>query len=134
MQENRRFKETLIFLKERTLSFKNAFEGLAYSLKTQKNAWIHAIISIFVVVLSFLFELTLQEWIPIVIVIGLVWMAELLNTVLETMVDIISPEIHPLAKIAKDVGAAFVLVAAILSVLVGGMIFIPKLIELFNNL
>jgi len=134
MQENKRLKKTLIFLKERRLSFKNAFEGLAYALKTQKNAWIHAAISLFVIVLSFLFELSLQEWIPIVIVIGMVWMAELLNTALETMVDIICPETHPLAKIAKDVGAAFVLVAAILSVVVGGMIFIPKLIDLLRSL
>lgn len=134
MQENKRFKETLIFLKERGLSFKNAFEGLAYAIKTQKNAWIHSTISIFVIILSFLLQLSLQEWIPIIIVIGLVWMAELLNTVLETIVDIICPETHPLAKIAKDVGAAFVLVAAIISILVGGMIFVPKLIHLVSHL
>lgn len=112
------------------MSFYAAFDGLAYALKTQKNAWIHAAITIFVLVLSFLFKLTLQEWIPILIVISLVWIAELLNTALEAMVDIICPETHPLAKIAKDVGAAFVLIAAILAIIIGSIIFIPKILEI----
>ena len=132
MRSNRRIKDTLIFLKERGLSFKNAFEGFLYALKTQRNAWIHAVISIFVLVLSFTLRLNLQEWIPILIVIALVWMAELLNTALEAMVDIICPETHPLAKIAKDVGAAFVLIAAALAVVIGGIIFIPKLIGILS--
>lgn len=130
MQQNKRFKDTLIFLKERKMSFYAAFDGLAYALKTQKNAWIHAAITIFVLVLSFLFKLSLQEWIPILIVISLVWIAELLNTALEAMVDIICPETHPLAKIAKDVGAAFVLIAAILAIIIGSIIFIPKILEI----
>lgn len=132
MRSNKRIKDTLIFLKERGLSFKNAYEGFVYALKTQRNAWIHAVISIFVLVLSFSLRLSLQEWIPILIVIAMVWMAELLNTALETMVDIICPETHPLAKIAKDVGAAFVLIAAVLAVIIGAMIFIPKLIGIFK--
>lgn len=130
MRSSKRFKDTLIFFKERTLSFKNAFEGFVYALKTQKNAWIHAVITIFVLVLSFLLKLNLQEWVPILIVIAMVWMAELLNTALESIVDIICPETHPLAKIAKDVGAAFVLIAAALAVVIGCIVFIPKLIEI----
>ena len=130
MNTNKRVKNTLVFLKERSNSFKNAFEGFLYALKTQKNAWIHAAITIFVVVLSFSLRLNLQEWVPILIVIALVWMAELLNTALETIVDIICPETHPLAKIAKDVGAAFVLIAAALAVVIGCIIFVPKVLEI----
>ncbi len=134
MQNNKRIKETLMFLKDRQLSFKNAFEGFYYALRTQKNAWIHATITIFVIVLSFLLKLSPFEWAAIIIVIGLVWMAELLNTALEAIVDIICPETHPLAKIAKDVAAAFVLIATIISIIIGSIVFIPKFIDFIKNI
>ena len=130
MQSNKSSKNTLIFLKTRGLSFKAAFQGLGYALKTQKNMWIHAFMTVLVVIVGFFLKISLLEWIPIVIVTGLVWMAELINTAIEAIVDLISPEIHPIAKIAKDVSAGFVVIAAIVALIVGCLIFIPRLLEI----
>ncbi len=69
----------------------------------------------------------------ILLVIGLVWVAEFFNTAFEVIVNLASPEVHPLAKISKDVGAASVLIAAILSVIVGILVLGPAIIEKINN-
>lgn len=77
-------------------------------------------------------ELELLEWVALLLVMGLVWVAEFLNTAMEVIVDLASPDIHPLAKISKDVGAASVLIAAFLSVIIGVLILGPAIIEKFN--
>ena len=93
------------FVKSRKNSFLAAFQGLAFVLRTQRNAWIHLAMTIIVVGISIFLHLDIGEWITILLVIGLVWLAEFLNTAFEVLVDLASPEIHPLAKISKDVGA-----------------------------
>lgn len=125
-------KEAEIFVKGRINSFQAAFHGLGYVLKTQKNAWIHLAATIGVLVLGFWLGISRLEWLAILLVIGLVWMAEILNTALEAIVDLASPEIHPLARIGKDVGAALVLITAFLAIAIGALVFIPAILENFN--
>ena len=115
------------FLKSRIASFSHAFRGLAYVLRTQKNAWIHSIFTIAVVCMASWLGLPAHDWATLVIVIALVWSAEFFNTAIETVVDLASPTHHPLAKISKDVGAAAVLIAAAAAVLVGLLIMGPPL-------
>ena len=106
-------------LYDRAKSFRYAFEGWWYVLRTQHNAWIHALISIAVFALGFWLQIPLQDWAIIILTMMAVWMAEFMNTAIEAVVDMVMPEFHPLAKAAKDVAAAAVLVGAIGSVVVG---------------
>ncbi len=111
----------------RLQSFRYAFEGWGYMLRTQPNAWIHALISAAVFLLGFWLRLPRLEWAILILTILLVWMAEFMNTALEAVVDMASPEFHPLAKTAKDVAAAAVLVGAAGAVLIGLLILGPPL-------
>ena len=97
-------------------------------LRTQPNAWIHSLLTITVIGLSVWLDLTSLEWALIVVAIGLVWTTEFINTALEATVDLVSPNIHPLAKIAKDVMAGAVLAAAITSALIGLLVLGPPLL------
>jgi diacylglycerol kinase len=108
-------------------SFRHAFAGWWYMLRTQRNAWIHAVISTAVVVLGWWLGLGRLEWAIILLTIAVVWMAEFINTALEALVDLASPDLHPLAKVGKDVAAAAVLVGAVTAVLVGLLILGPPL-------
>lgn len=112
----------------RIKSFRYAFEGWGYVLRTQHNAWIHALVSVAVFILGFWLRLTRLEWAILILTILLVWMAEFMNTALEAVVDMVSPEFHPLAKVAKDVAAAAVLVGAAGAVLIGLLILGPPLL------
>ncbi len=96
-------------------------------LRTQHNAWIHACATVAVTLMGLWLGLSALEWAAIVLVIGLVWMAEFVNTALEAVVDLASPDLHPLAKVGKDVAAAAVLVGAITSVIVGLLVLGPHL-------
>jgi diacylglycerol kinase len=112
---------------KRVKSFQYAFEGWWYVLRTQRNAWIHALISISVFVIAFWLHRPSHDWAVLILTIMAVWMAEFLNTAIEAVVDMMMPEIHPLAKIAKDVAAAAVLVGAVGAVLIGLIIIGPAL-------
>lgn len=114
-------------LYSRVKSFHYAFAGWWHVLSTQHNAWIHAVVSITVFALSFWLKISRQEWAIIILTVMAVWMAEFMNTALEALVDLAAPEYHPLAKIAKDVAAAGVLVGASGAVLVGLLILGPPL-------
>ncbi|MCP4427372.1 MAG: diacylglycerol kinase family protein [Chloroflexi bacterium] len=114
-------------LYSRAKSFQYAFEGWYYVLRTQHNAWIHTVISIGVLALGLWLELPRRDWAVLVLAMMTVWMAEFMNTALEAIVDMVSPEFHPLAKIAKDVAAAAVLVGAGGAVIVGLLIMGPPL-------
>ena len=113
----------------RLSAFRNAFSGWWYVLRTQRNAWIHAIATCFVIALGTYLKLDWQAWATLFLAIGLVWTAEFVNTALEAIVDLASPEAHPLARVGKDVGAAAVLIAALVSALIGLFILGPPLIE-----
>jgi len=94
-------------------------------LRTQRNSWIHSTATICVIALGLWLGLSFIQWAILVLTMGLVWMAEFVNTALEAVVDLASPDIHPLARVGKDVGAAAVLVAAFTSVVVGLLILGP---------
>ena len=117
----------LPFLNSRLASFRNAFSGWWHVIRTQRNAWIHAIVSVAVIVISFILQLSAQDWAVIMVAIALVWIAEFLNTALEAVVDLASPQHNHLAKVGKDVGAAAVLIAAATSVIIGLLILGPPL-------
>jgi len=115
------------FIKTRGLSFRYAFGGWWYVIRTQRNAWIHAIVSISVIGLALWLGLNRYDWALIVIAIAMVWTAEFINTALEAIVDLASPEQHELAKISKDVGASAVLIAAASAAIIGLIILGPPL-------
>ena len=116
------------FLQTRWRSFSHAFSGLAYVFRTQKNTWIHALATILAISAGFWLQISRAEWAALALTIAAVWAAECFNTAIEAVVDLASPQLHPLAKIAKDSAAAGVLVTAIGSVIVGILLFGPALI------
>ncbi|MGC4086166.1 MAG: diacylglycerol kinase family protein [Vicinamibacterales bacterium] len=101
---------------------KCALQGVATMLKTQHNAWLHAVATGVVVVAGLAVGLSVGEWCWVVLAITSVWTAEALNTAFEFLTDVASPEFHPLAEKAKDVAAGAVLLAAGESVAIGGML------------
>lgn len=115
------------FLQSRARSFGHAFSGWWYVLRTQRNAWIHAVATILVTSMATWLALPTDHWAMLIIVIAMVWSAELFNTSIEAVVDLASPSHHPLAKVGKDVGAAAVLIAALAAALVGLLLLGPPL-------
>lgn len=113
----------------RLSAFRHAFNGWWYVIRTQENAWIHAVASVAVFIVSLWLGLSATEWAVIFLTVAMVWTSEFINTSIEATVDLASPDIHPLAKVGKDVGAAAVLVAALNSVVVGLLILGPRLWE-----
>jgi len=101
-----------------------------YVIRTQRNAKIHLAITLAVIVLGLFLKLTAIQWAVLVVTIGLVLFAEMLNTVIESLVDLVSPDYHPLAKIAKDAAAGAVFILAIMAVIVGLLILGPPLWEI----
>ncbi len=118
------------YLHKRANSFVYAFKGIVTLFRTQPNAQIHLLATAAVLVCGFYFGLERWEWVAVTISISLVWLTEALNTAAEFIVDLVSPEYHPLAGKAKDVAAGAVLIASIFAVIVGGNIFLPKLLAL----
>jgi len=115
------------FFLSRIRAFGYAFRGWWYVIRTQHNAWIHALITTLVVVLAFWLRLPRRDWAVLLLAIAMVWTAEFINSSLEAVVDLASPLNHPLAKVGKDVGAAAVLIAALISILIGLLILGPPL-------
>jgi diacylglycerol kinase len=103
----------------RIISFKNAFAGIFHVIRTQRNTWIYLVVTILVILAGILLHIDWYEWLFLIIFIGLIWSAECFNTAIESVVDLASPELHPIAKIAKDTAAAGVLILAIGAALVG---------------
>jgi len=120
------------FITSRIRSFGHAFRGWGYVLKTQHNAWIHAVASVIVFILAFWLKLPTHDWAILILTITMVFAAEFVNTAIEAVVDLASPLHHPLAKVGKDVGAAAVLIAALAAVLIGLLILGPPLWEKTN--
>ena len=111
-------------------SFKCASQGIIQAIKTERNVKIHITIMILVIIAGIVLKITKQEWITCIILFGLVIGGEMLNSAIETVVDIAMPEINPKAKFAKDVAAGAVLIFAISSAIIGLIIFIPKIIAI----
>jgi diacylglycerol kinase len=111
----------------RVKSFHYAFDGWWFVLRTQHNAWIHALVSLAVFGVALWLRLALRDWAVLILAITVVWMAEFMNTALEAIVDMTMPELHPLAKVAKDVAAAAVLLAAVGAAVIGLLVLGPPL-------
>ena len=107
-------------------SFRYAFAGIFHVLRTQRNFRIHLGITALVVVLGIWLRITALEWGLIAITVAVVLMAEMFNTVAETAIDMATNHYHPLARIAKDVAAGAVLLAAVIAVIVGLLILGPR--------
>mgnify|MGYP002542163266 FL=1 len=114
-------------------SFKCAIQGIIQAIKTERNVKIHITIMILVIISGIVLKIAKQEWITCIILFGLVISLELVNSAIETTVDIAMPEINEKAKNAKDIAAGAVLISAISSAIIGLTIFIPKIIEFIKN-
>jgi diacylglycerol kinase len=117
------------FILSRIRSFGYAFRGWGHVLRTQQNAWIHAVISTAVIIVALWLRLPARDLAVLLITIAMVWAAEFFNTAIEAVVDLASPDKHPLAKVGKDVGAAAVLIASLAAIGVGLLILGPPLWE-----
>jgi diacylglycerol kinase len=113
-------------------SFRHAFAGIDHGLRTQANLRIHLAATICVIIAGLLLQISTVEWAILTVTIMIVMSAELFNTALEATLDRVSLEEHPLAKVGKDVAAGAVLIGAIGSVIVGLLIFGPRLLALIN--
>ena len=110
-------------------SFKYAIEGFISSFKTERNMKNHILAMICVIILGIIYKLSVKEWMICIISISMVISAELFNTAIETVVDMISPEKNEKAKLTKDISAAAVLTLAVGAMIIGAIIFIPKIME-----
>lgn len=122
----------------RVRSFRHAAAGFWFVMRSQHNAWLHAAATVAALLLGVTLHVRVRpfatsEWAGLVIAIVIVWVAETFNTGLEVLAEAISQERHPILKIAKDIAAAAVLLAAIGAVVVGTILFVPALIELFRR-
>jgi len=110
-------------------SFSFAFKGIKMVFGSEQNMKIHIFTTMLVVISGFVFKINVMEWIACLLCIGLVFGAEMINTSIENVVDLASPEHHDLAGKAKDIAAGAVLICAIISVLIGLLIFVPKILQ-----
>jgi undecaprenol kinase len=113
-------------------SFKFGFEGIVAAAAKERNMQIHLAISVVVVLLGVVFSVNKYEWMAIILSIGGMISMEMMNTAIERTVDMYTKEYHPLAKQAKDIAAGAVLVFAIASVLIGLIIFLPRIFALLS--
>lgn len=119
-------------LKKRIKSFGYAFNGIRLLVRYEHNAWIHFFAMLLVTGAGIFFQLSKEEWIAIVIVIGTVFCAEAINSAIEVLCDLVSPDYNETIKRAKDLAAGAVLLTAIAAAIVGLIIFIPKILTLLN--
>jgi diacylglycerol kinase len=127
-------KEEPFSIISRIKSFKYAYAGLVDILKTEHNAWVHAVVTVIVLLLSWWLQLEFVRFSLLLLIIISVWVAEAFNTVIEMLCDIVSPEHTDFAKRAKDIAGAAVLMAAIGAVILGLVVLSPPLIERLKNI
>lgn len=113
-------------------SFKHAFRGLGIIFKTQHNAWLHGVAGIVAVALGIILHISAGEWAVIILSITSVFVAEAFNTAMEIDIDLTSPTYHPYAKDTKDVAAGAVLLTVIGALIVGSIIFLPKILAFYQ--
>ncbi|AHM67036.1 diacylglycerol kinase family protein [Paenibacillus polymyxa] len=116
------------------MTFRYAAEGVVYALRTQVNMRIHAVVALLVIVAGLTLRISRLDWLFVCMAIAIVMVAELINTAVEAAVDLISPDIHPLAKAAKDTAAGAVLLAAVFAVIIGIFVFYRPLLTLMSQL
>lgn len=121
-------KQQKFSIKNRLKSFKFAFNGLGILWKEEHNSRIHFIATVGVLIAGFVFKISAFEWIAIIFSIGLVFALELINSSIEKLADFVSPNKHDKIKKVKDLSAAAVLICAVAALVVGLIVFIPKII------
>ena len=124
-------KQSKFSVLKRMLSFKFAFQGIKLLFKEEHNSWIHLCFTILAVALAVWLKISLLEWVLVIFCIGFVFVIEIINTAIENICDFISPEKNSMIKRIKDLSAAAVLFSAVTSLIVGILIFLPKLIDKF---
>lgn len=110
-------------------SFKYSIQGLVYAFKSEQSMTIHVIICLTVIALGIILKISYFEWLVCFILFGLVMATELINSSIEAVIDLVSPKKHPLAKIAKDTASAAVFIFAVVSLISGIIIFLPKILS-----
>jgi diacylglycerol kinase (ATP) len=115
----------------RVRSFHHAIRGLYRMLQSQHNAWVHALATVLVAAAGWIVRLSAADWCWIVLAISIVWTAEALNTAIEFLADVVSPDYHPVVRDAKDVAAGAVLITAAAAVVIGTLVFWPYLEKMF---
>ena len=111
-------------------SVKYSFEGLKYAYTHEQSLLLHIFLSIVAITCGILFKITGTQWILLFIMMTIIIVAELINTAIEAVVDLVTDKYDPLAKIAKDCGSAAAFVSSMLAIMVGAYVFLPKIIEL----
>ena len=114
----------------RLKSFIFAFEGFAFMLRTQHNAWVHLVATIAVIALGFALQVNTDAWRWLIAALALVWVAEAMNTAFEHLCDVVSPQFHESVKRSKDIAAASVLVCVVASSLLGAITLAPYVLSL----
>lgn len=112
-------------LHKRLKSFAFAWKGIGSFVRKEHNAWIHCSAIIVVTIAGFLFSITRTEWLIILLCFGIVLAAEAFNTAIERLVNLVSPDYHPIAGDVKDIAAGAVLICATTAAVIGAIIFIP---------
>ena len=120
------------FIKRRIESIRYALNGVFVIIKTQHNAWIHVMMTLIVIALGFLLNVSLSDWKLLILAMMSVWVAEALNTALECLGDAFCKDFNPLIGKAKDVAAGAVLIAATGATIIGCVIFLPRIFALFS--
>ncbi|MNW25257.1 Undecaprenol kinase [compost metagenome] len=116
------------------LTFRYAWEGIVYAFRTQINMRVHVAATLLVGIMGYILHISAIDWLFVITAMALVLVAEMINTAIETTVDLISPEFHPLAKIAKDTAAGAVLMAAVFAVIVGCLVFYEPVMHIAGQL
>ncbi|WP_284140432.1 MULTISPECIES: diacylglycerol kinase family protein [unclassified Virgibacillus] len=113
--------------KKRGIGFRYAWSGLKQIIRMEKNFQVHLGVAFLVIIAGFYFQISRFEWIAVIISIGMVLICEMINTAIESFLDYVRPQIHPAAKLIKDIAAGAVLVAAMMAVVIGCIVFLPKI-------
>ncbi|ASK63158.1 diacylglycerol kinase [Virgibacillus phasianinus] len=117
--------------RKKSVGFSYAWNGIVEMCKSERNFRLHLLATFLVVIAGILLCLSKIEWMILIVVIGMVLVAETTNTAVEKLIDFLRPDIHPMAKIIKDIAAGSVLIAAIMAFIIGCILFIPKLYHIF---
>jgi len=119
--------------KKRTVAkiFKNALDGIFQTMQTERNFRIQTFIAVIVIIAGLYFQISLVEWLVLIVTVFIVLALELMNTAVEKAVDLVTNQYHPLAKLAKDAAAASVLLFSIGAAIIGVIIFLPRIVNLF---
>lgn len=128
---NRKDKTSFSWQK-RGLAFKYAWHGIKYAFRTQHNLWLHSVAAVAALILGAWLEISSTQWLLILMCISSVIALELVNTAIETLADRLYPGTDPRIGLVKDIAAAAVLVAAIMSLIIGSWIFVPQLLEVLK--